>query len=156
VTWLISCGNSIATNCLCLSNAFCHVLIEYWFIDWLNQFVRFLASIQHRFFGRRFVNRSPYAIGPLSCPVLCVCLSVCDVNVLWPNGCTDQDVTWHAGRPRPRPHYVRWRPRSPQKERGHSPQFLAPNFRPMTVGAKSGDWLILTISNLQTSEIYWS
>ena len=24
--------------------------------------------------------------------------SVCDVGVLWPNGCTDQDETWHAGR----------------------------------------------------------
>ena len=31
------------------------------------------------------------------CPV---CLSVCDVHALWPNGWTDQDETWHAGRPR--------------------------------------------------------
>jgi len=29
---------------------------------------------------------------------------VCDVGVLWPNGWTDQDETWHTGRPRPRPH----------------------------------------------------
>jgi len=35
------------------------------------------------------------------------CLSVCNVRVLWPNGWTDQDETWHAGRPRPRPHCVR-------------------------------------------------
>ena len=28
------------------------------------------------------------------CPV---CLSVCDVGVLWPNGCMDQDETWHSG-----------------------------------------------------------
>jgi len=27
----------------------------------------------------------------LSCP------SVCNVRVLWPNGWTDQDETWHAG-----------------------------------------------------------
>ena len=31
-------------------------------------------------------------------------LSVCDVGVLWPNGLTDQDETWHAGRPQPWPH----------------------------------------------------
>ena len=31
------------------------------------------------------------------CPVL----FVCDVDALWPNGWTDQDETWHAGRPRP-------------------------------------------------------
>ena len=25
-------------------------------------------------------------------------------DVLWPNGCMDQDATWYGGRPRPRPH----------------------------------------------------
>jgi len=40
-------------------------------------------------------------------------LSVCNVGVLWPNGWMDQDETWHAGRPRPRPHCVRWGPSSP-------------------------------------------
>jgi len=44
--------------------------------------------------------------------------------VLWPNGWTDQDETWRAGRPRPWPHCVRWGPRSPS-ERGTHPQFLA-------------------------------
>jgi len=39
--------------------------------------------------------------------VLSVCLSVCNVGVLWPNGRTDQDETWHAGRPRPWTHCVR-------------------------------------------------
>ena len=34
-------------------------------------------------------------------------LSVCHVRALWPNGWTDQDETWHAGRPRPWPHCVR-------------------------------------------------
>ena len=41
--------------------------------------------------GRPFVKRFAFAIGPLSCPSVClsclsVCLSVCDVGVLWPNG----------------------------------------------------------------------
>jgi len=29
--------------------------------------------------------------------VLFVCLSVCDVGVLWPNGMMDQDATWCGG-----------------------------------------------------------
>jgi len=37
---------------------------------------------------------------------LSVCLSVCDVGVLWPNSWMDQYVMWHGGRPRP--HCVRW------------------------------------------------
>jgi len=36
------------------------------------------------------------------------CLSVCDVDILRPNGWMDQDATRHGGRPRPRPHCVRW------------------------------------------------
>ena len=49
------------------------------------------------------------------CPVLSVCLSVCDVGVLWPNGWMDQNETWHGGRPWPRPHWVRWGPSPPPK-----------------------------------------
>ena len=42
------------------------------------------------------------------CPsCLSVCLSVCDLGVLWPNAWTDQDETWHGGRPRSWPHCVR-------------------------------------------------
>jgi len=52
------------------------------------------------------------------------CLSVCDVRALWPDGWTDQDETWHAGRPRPWPHCVRWGPSSPPLK-GHFPQFSA-------------------------------
>jgi len=62
------------------------------------------------------------------CPVL----SVCNIGVLWPNGWTDQDETWHAGRPGPRPHCVRWGPSAPQRG-------TAPNFRPMSVVAKRLD-----------------
>jgi len=36
-----------------------------------------------------------------------------------PKGWTDQDETWHAGRPQPWPHCFRWGPSAPQK--GHSP-----------------------------------
>ena len=36
----------------------------------------------------------------------------------------DQDATWRGGRPRPRPHCVRWGPSSPPQKR-HSPQFSA-------------------------------
>jgi len=58
----------------------------------------------------------------LSC--LSVCLSVCNIGVLWPNGWMDQDDTWNRGRPRLRPHCVRWGPSS-ASQKGHSPQFLA-------------------------------
>ena len=43
--------------------------------------------------------------------------------LLWPNGWMDQDATWYDGRPRPRPHCVRWGPSSPLPERGTAPQF---------------------------------
>jgi len=65
----------------------------------------------------------------LSCSVCAVSLSVCNVGVglLWPNGWMDQDETWHGGRPRLRPHCVRWGPScapTPEK-RGHAAQFSA-------------------------------
>jgi len=59
----------------------------------------------------------------LSVRCLSVCmsvLSVCNVRALRPNGWTDQDETWHAGRPRPWPYCVRWGPNSPSPK-GHSP-----------------------------------
>ena len=59
------------------------------------------------------------------------CLSVCNVGVLWPNGWTDQDETWHAGRPRPWPHCARWGPSSPSRKGAQAPIFgpylLRPN-----------------------------
>ena len=59
----------------------------------------------------------------LSCPVLsCLSvLSVCDVGVLWPYGWMDEDATWCGGRPRPRPHFVRWEPSSPIRKGHNSP-----------------------------------
>ena len=58
------------------------------------------------------------------CPILsCPVCPVCNVGALWPSGWTDQDDTWHAGRPRPWPHCVRWRPSSPSpKEAQPFPQ----------------------------------
>jgi len=66
----------------------------------------------------------------LSVRCLSVCLSclscpVCDVRALWPNGWTDQDETWHAGRPRPWPHCVRWGPSFPVPKGAQPPQFSA-------------------------------
>jgi len=60
-------------------------------------------------------------------------LTVCDVGVLWPNGCMDQDETWYGGRPRLRRHCVRWR-RNPQKGAQQTPAF-----RPMSIVAKRLD-----------------
>jgi len=47
-------------------------------------------------------------------------------------GQTDQDATWHGGRPQPRPHCVRCRPNFPP-----TPQ--PPTFRPISIGTKRLD-----------------
>jgi len=41
----------------------------------------------------------------------------------WPNGWMDQEATWHGGRPRPRQHCIRWRPRSPPQTEAQPPIF---------------------------------
>jgi len=70
-------------------------------------------------FGRPFLKRFTYAIGPLSvCPVCLSVLCVKKVGVLWPNGLMDQDAIWYGGRSWTRPHCVRLEPSSPK--RGHS------------------------------------
>ena len=46
--------------------------------------------------------------------------------LLRPNGCMDQDGTWHGDKPQPRRLYVRWRPSHlPPKGGGTPPQFSA-------------------------------
>ena len=64
------------------------------------------------------------------CPVCAVC-AVCNVRALWPNGLTDQDETWHAGRPRSWSHCVRWGSSSPSPKGAQPPIFgpylLRPN-----------------------------
>jgi len=52
----------------------------------------------------------------MSCPV-------CDVGVLWPNGWTDQDETWHAGRPRPGHTALDGDTAIPPRKRHSPPQF---------------------------------
>jgi len=54
-----------------------------------------------------------------------VCLSVCNVGVLWPNGWMHQDETWHACRSRPWPHCVRWGCTSPSPKGAQPLQFSA-------------------------------
>jgi len=88
-------------------------------------------------FGRPFVKHFAlcYRTVVLSvCPVL----SVCNVGVLWPNGWTDQDQTWHGGRPRPGPHCVRQGPTpTPTQKRGrHSPHFST-----VSILAKKAGWI---------------
>ena len=51
--------------------------------------------------------------------------------LLRPNGWMDQDATWYGGRPRPRPHYVRWGPIAPPD--GGTAALC---FRPMSIVAK--------------------
>ena len=74
-------------------------------------------------FGRPFLKRFALCYHDRFLSVLSVC-PVCDVGVLWPNGWMDQDETWHAGRPRSRPHCARWGPSS-SRRRGTTPEFSA-------------------------------
>jgi len=55
------------------------------------------------------------------CLSVCPAFPFCDVRALWPNGWTDQDETWQAGRPWPWPHCVRWGPSSPSSKGAHPP-----------------------------------
>ena len=74
-----------------------------------------------------------YATGPLFC---LSCLSVCNVGLLWPNGCVDQDATWNGGRPWPRRHCVTWGPSSRQERDRVALHFLPMSLRPMSIVAK--------------------
>ena len=77
--------------------------------------------VKIQFVGRPFIKR--FALCYRS--VVCLSCPVSDVCALWPNGWTDQDETWHAGRPRPWPHCVYFDPATPRKRHSHSTQFLA-------------------------------
>ena len=69
------------------------------------------TNFGHVVFVRPFVKRFALSYRTVD-------LSVCDVGVLWPNGWTDQDETWHAGRPQPRPDCVSWGSSSPPHTKG--------------------------------------
>jgi len=60
-----------------------------------------LASIETRCILHVFWATVCKTVHPMLSDRCLSCLSVYDVGVLWPNGWTDQDETWHAGRPRP-------------------------------------------------------
>jgi len=77
--------------------------------------------------SRPFVKRFALCYQTVVCPVLsCPVCPVCNVAVLWPNSWMDQYETWHAGRPRPWPHCVRWEPSFPSPKGGRAPpQFSA-------------------------------
>ena len=75
-------------------------------------------------FGQPFVTRFALCYRTVVCPVLS-CLSVCNVGVLWPNGLTDQDETWQAGRPRPG-HIVLDGDPAPLPQRGTAPTIFDP------------------------------
>jgi len=84
-----------------------------------------LASAHILVFGRPFVKRFALCYRTVVCLSCLPVLSVCDVGVLWQNGLTGQDETWHSGRPRPWPHCVRRGPSFPPAKRHSSPQFSA-------------------------------
>ena len=58
----------------------------------------------------------------LSCPV---CLSVCNIGVLWPNGWMDQDTISYGSRPRRRRHVLDGDPAPPRKGTQQLPHFSA-------------------------------
>jgi len=86
--------------------------------------LRFQAGCCNRRLNLALVFWRPFVKRFALCYRTIVCLSVCNVGVLWPNGCMDQDEIWHGGRPQPRPHGVTWGPSFPP-QKGHSPQFSA-------------------------------
>jgi len=45
--------------------------------------------------------------------------------LLWPNSWMDPDATWYEGRPRPRPHCIRWETSNSPKGKPPPPQFSA-------------------------------
>jgi len=76
-------------------------------------------------------------MGPLSC------LSVCNVDVLWPNGWMDQDATWYRGRHPLRRHRVRWGPSSPYVKGRSSPHFSAHVYCGETVAHLGYCWALV-------------
>jgi len=49
-----------------------------------------------------------------------------DSCLLCPNGWMDQGATWYRGRPRPRPHFVRWGHQLPPPKKGHVSPIFGP------------------------------
>jgi len=76
----------------------------------INGAIKSAALLAHAVFRLPFVKR--FALSYRTVVYMSVCVSVCDVGILWPNGWMAQDATLYGGRPRPRRHCVRWGPSS--------------------------------------------
>ena len=81
-------------------------------------------------FWATFVKRFALCYQTVVCSACLSVSPVCNVGVLWPNGWTDQDETWHTSRPRPWPHCVRWAPSSPSLKGAQPPIFGPYPLRP--------------------------
>jgi len=77
---------------------------------------------------------------------------VCNVGALWPNGWTDPDETWHAGRPASALATVCYMGPRPPKKGGS----CAPNFRPMSIVAKRSPISAILLSTCFTFITYYS
>ena len=77
--------------------------------------------------------------------------------LLWPNSWIDQDATWYGGRPRQRPHCVRWGPssRGPHGKEHSSPPHFPVHFvlarSPISATAKLLFYIIAMMDVLQFS-----
>jgi len=117
----IACQNSIAIYGAILIRQFrpsVRPSITRWYIvlKWLNRSSR----NQHCTVAYSFWTTVCKTVRPMlsdRCLSVLSVLSVCDVGV-------NQDETWHAGRPRPWPHCVRWGPSCPSPK-GAQPPILA-------------------------------
>jgi len=89
----------------------------------LHLTLMYLFHYLNYIFGRLFVKRFALCYWTVVLSVW----PVCNVGVLWPNGCMHQDETWHGGRPWPWPHCVRWGPSSPSPK-GEQPPVFGPCF----------------------------
>ena len=85
----------------------------------------------------------------LCCPV---CLSLCNVGVLWPNGWIDQDATWYGGKPWPRRHCVRLGPAPPQRDTT-APTFSAHVYCGQKVAHLSICWASIKYGNFLNIDI---
>jgi len=85
----------------------------YWKHEWIGRCpVRGFWATVYRTIRRMLSDR---------CRVSPSCLSICNVGIFWPNGWTDPDETWHAGRPRPWPRCLRRKPSSPSLKGAQPP-----------------------------------
>ena len=95
------------------------------YIDTTRKAINCATILLQTVFGRPFVKRFALCYQTAVCLSVLSVLTACNVRALWPNGWTDQDETWRAGRPRPWPHCVRWGTNSPSLKRRWIPQFSA-------------------------------